>query len=66
MKKIYYTIEKDYECGFKTINLYSIENNELITVGDIETNIENISISEIQRYLDNNGMGDEEFEFVLL
>ncbi len=78
MKKIYYAVEKDleeidgkineYECvsGLKSIYLYQIDNNELQSIDNFETNIENISIDEIQNYLNDNGMGDEYFEFVLL
>lgn len=75
-KKLYYTIEKETiyeadmfeECtGLKTITVYEIENNEpkkFCVLNDV-SNSSNTK-EEIQEYLDDNGYGDDEFEFILL
>jgi len=77
MKKLYYTVEKELvgndpntgieeTTGNKTITCYSIVNNEIKEQFSIDTQNEYNSESEIQEYLDNNGMGDEEFELIIL
>jgi len=73
-KKLYYTVEKELQdldgfeetTGNKTITCYDMVNNEPKIFCEIETqNTENSEV-EIQEYLDNNGYGDEEFEFIIL
>lgn len=78
MKKIYYTVDYDleqidgntdvFECvsGLKSVYLYSIQNNELKTIGDFETSIKNDTEEEIKNYLNDNGMGDEKYYLILL
>jgi len=74
-KKLYYTIEKELqsngECeettGFKSISLYSIENNtpEIIAqINDVELSTK--STDAIQDYLNDNGFKDETFDMILL
>jgi len=74
MKKLYYTINKELKdiCGVlevtgnKTITTYSIVNNQPKIQFIIETQNEYNSENEINEYLDNNGMGDTEFELIEL
>lgn len=73
MKKIlYYTIEKDtYDDGDtlngnKTITVYEIVNNTPKVMTVIESTNEESSTKEIQNYLDENGHGDETFDFICL
>lgn len=74
-KKLYYTIVKEttdlgdgfQECtGNKTITVYEIENNEPKVFTILDKTLEDNSEEAIQEYLDDNGMGDDEFEFKLL
>jgi hypothetical protein len=79
MRKLYYTIEKELqsidgieECtGNKTIRVYSIGHEKvdgflMQKEFDVECSNEDNSKEAIQDYLDDNGMGDEEFELILL
>jgi len=75
-RKIYYVVEKELNnidgneeaTGFKTISLYGIVTDfaktDLISVGVInDVSNADKSTDVIQDYLNDNGMGDEEFEF---
>lgn len=73
-KKLYYVVEKELQgndgfeetTGHKTITVYEMINNEPKKFTDIDaTNNEN-SKKAIQEYLDDNGCGDDEFEFIQL
>lgn len=79
MKNLYYTIEKETqnidgieECtGHKTIRVYSISHKKvdgfvMEKEFDVECLNEDNSEEAIQDYLDDNGMGDEEFKLILL
>lgn len=74
-KKLYYSVTKETEVinesdectGFKSIRMYSIQNNELDCIGTInDINNSEISIDVIQEYLDDNGYSDDEFDFYIL
>lgn len=74
-KKLYYSVTKETEVinesdectGFKSIRMYSIQNNELDCIGTInDVNNSEISIDVIQEYLDDNGYSDDEFDFYIL
>ena len=74
-KKLYYSVTKETEVinesdectGFKSIRMYGIQNNELDCIGTInDVNNSEISIDVIQEYLDDNGYGDDEFDFYIL
>jgi len=74
-KKLYYTVEKEtqtfddvQECtGYKSITMYSIENDTPEVIGQIN-DVDNStkSTEAIQDYLDDNGLGDEDFEMIQL
>jgi hypothetical protein len=74
MKKLYYVIEKqlqnngDYEetNGLKNITVYSITDN--IPVNEFMIEVENWDCSQqaINTYLEDNGMGDDEYELIQL
>lgn len=74
MKTLYFTVEKGtYDDGtpngLKTIRVY---NKQLELVAELECFPDDLGEylysdrEEIQQYLDDNGYGDEEFEFVKL
>jgi len=71
-KKIYYTIEKETDntgeslTGNKNITVYEILDNEPKQLFSIDTDNKINSKEAIQEYLDDNGMGDDEFEMILL
>lgn len=73
-KKIYYTVDIEFHngdlemgpTGHKTINVYSIKGQSMSKDFDIECELSDVSQKEIQNYLIDNGMGDEEFEFIQL
>ena len=74
-KKLYYSVTKETEVinesdectGFKSIRMYSIQNNELDCIGTInDVNNSEISIDVIQDWLNDNGYGDDEFDFYIL
>ena len=74
MKKIYYTTEVEFHdgdydlgpTGNKTIATYVVENGELVSFFTREVDLECISEEAIQDYLDDNGYGDNSYEFKLL
>lgn len=74
MKKLYYTVEKELQnidgieeaTGNKTITAYSVVGGEIEKQFDVECLNEDNSKEAIQDYLDDNGMGDEEFKLILL
>lgn len=73
-KTIYYTVEKEteigneeeYITGNKIVTVYEIVNNKPQKLFDIECGNEENSKKVIQEYLDDNGMGDDTFEMILL
>ena len=74
-KKLYYSVTKETqvineldECtGFKSIRMYGIENNELKSIGVInDLNNYDKTIDAIQEWLDDNGYGDDDLDFILL
>ena len=73
-KKLYYTVERELErindtlktTGFKTITMYSIDNNVPEKIGDLYIENEGNSIDMMDEYLSDNGYGDESFDFILL
>lgn len=79
-KIIYFTVEKELinslddnsnvqeTTGNKTVSAYSINNtlNKLEPIVSLDILNEENSIEAIQNYLDDNGMGDDEFEIILL
>lgn len=70
MRKLYYTIELENDGEFvydmKTVTVYDIENNtpKLITI--IEGVLADDSEELINKYLTDNGYGDEMFELIKL
>lgn len=72
MKKLYFTIEKEISSdnetltGNKNITVYEIINNEPKQLCSIDCDVTRVSTDAIQEYLDDNGMGDDQFEFILL
>jgi hypothetical protein len=72
MKKIlYYVAESTYydyvgSADWKVIAVYEIIDNQPMLFAEIEALSTASSEEEIQEYLDNNGYGDEEYEFVRL
>lgn len=70
-KKLYYTVEKEIEddqflTGNKEVMVYEIVNNEPKRFFSLDLSNEDDTQEEIQDYLDDNGYGDDEFEFILL
>ena len=73
-KKLYYT--KSYQLddidgfketnGWKDITVYSIQKNIPTKEFDLEVLNTDSSKEAIQQYLDDNGMGDDSFEFIEL
>jgi len=74
---LYYTVEKEvvnYDAndgaeettGNKTVSVYEIEENTPKLFCQIDTQNEYNSESEIQKWLDDNGYEDEEFNFMQL
>lgn len=74
MRKLYYTIEKETqtidtieECtGWKNIQVYEIVHDQPKLWFELVARNEESSENEIQTWLDNNGFGDREYEFILL
>ena len=74
MKKLYYVIEKQLqdngECeetnGLKNVTVYSITDN--IPVNEFIIEVENWDCTQqaINAYLEDNGMGDDEYELIQL
>lgn len=73
-KTLYYVVTPQLEDidgiwennGMKDITTYSIVNGGLEKQFDIECTIEDTSEDEIEDYLIDNGMGDDEFELIQL
>ena len=73
-KKLYYVVEKELQgndgfeetTGNKTITVYEMVNNEPKKLTDIDAANDENSQEKIQEYLDDNGYGDDEFEFIQL
>jgi hypothetical protein len=75
MKKLYYVIgvEMDFVnetegsiTGNRTIYVYDIVDNVYTSFATIHCETEDDSEEMIQDYLNDNGYGDDEFEFILL
>ena len=74
MKSLYFTVEKQTniydgveECsGWKTISVYEILLDRPKLWFEIEAKNEDSSKDEIQNWLDENGFGNREYEFVRL
>ena len=72
MKKLYYTIEFEFDStgesknGNKNVTLYTIENNEPTRFGLLEMINEENTEGGIQIYLDDNGYSDDDIKLVLL
>jgi hypothetical protein len=70
-KTLFYVVEKQLQgnsdceetTGWKTITVYEIIKNQPKIFCEIEAKIEDSSENEIQTYLDNNGLEDQEFDF---
>jgi hypothetical protein len=73
-KIIYYTVEKEteigneeeYITGNKTITIYEIIDNKPQQLFTVECGNEENSKDAIQNYLNDNGMGDDSFNMILL
>lgn len=74
-KRLYYVVELGLQevgdvketSGLKHINVYYIDNNKLIKFFELECQVGfYTSEEEIQDYLDDNGCGDDEYEFIQL
>jgi hypothetical protein len=74
-KKLFYVVDLELQnadgevletTGNKTVRVYDIENNVPTKFCDLEIDITDNSEEAIQEYLDDNGHGDEMFEFVEL
>ena len=73
-KKLYYTVDKELQdvgeveetTGNKSVTVYEIENNIPKKFFDLDLVNEDSSEEAIQEYLDDNGFGDDEFEFIIL
>ena len=72
MKKLYYTVDKEISTdgetlnGLKTVFVYEIIDNVPKRIFIAEGDNSDKSTDLIQNYLDDNGMGDDQFEFVEL
>lgn len=72
MKKLYYTIEFEFDStdesknGNKNVTLYTIENNEPKKFALLEMINEENTEGSIQIYLDDNGYSDDDIELILL
>lgn len=74
-KKLYYVVSLDLEnvdgdifetTGIKYVRVYDMVDNVPTKFCDLEIVIEDNSEEAIQEYLDDNGHGDETFEFIQL
>ena len=74
-KKLYYVVELELEnsdgvlyetTGNKTVYVYDIANDVPTLFCILEIYISDDSEEEIQQYLNDNGYGDETFEFTKL
>ena len=72
MKKLYYTIEFEFDStgesknGNKNVTLYTIENNEPTKCALLEMINEENTTGTIESYLNYNGYGDDDIELILL
>lgn len=73
MKTIYFTVEKELDegseallSGTKFIQLYDIIKNKPVNFGFIECDLDDVSITMIQDYLNNKEIRTESFTFVEL
>lgn len=74
-KKLFYVVDLELQhvdgeieetTGNKTVRVYEIENNVPVIFCTLDLVNTQSSEEEIQEYLDDNGHGDEMFEFVEL
>jgi len=71
-KKLYYTVEKvvssDGETldGNKNVTVYDIVENSPKLFFMLDLELSDNTQDEIQEYLDDNGYGDKDFEFIQL
>ena len=74
MTKLYYTIEKQTEpfddtevcTGWKNIQVYEIANDQPKLWFELEIENEESSLKSIQSWLNDNGFGKRNYEFVWL
>jgi hypothetical protein len=75
VKKLFYVVDLELQnvdgeiletTGNKFVRVYDIENNVPTKFCDLEIDITDNSEEAIQEYLDDNGHGDETFEFIKL
>ena len=75
MKKLYYTINKETNdvgggfqevTGNKEVSVYEIIDNVPTLFFTLDLELSQNSEEEIQEYLDDNGFGDDTFEFIQL
>jgi len=70
-RKLYYVVEKELTqvgdieetTGMKDILVYEMIKNEPKRFTQLDCSNEENSVTAIQNYLNDNGYGDEEFEF---
>ena len=74
-KKLFYVVDLELEhvdgdiketTGNKTVRVYDMENNVPIIFCTLDMVNTQSSEAEIQEYLDDNGFGDDAFEFIEL
>lgn len=73
-KQLYFTVQKqlltieerEEPKYLKNITVYEIMSNKPKMLAEIEAHSDDDTIEEIQFWLDNNGYGDDEFEFTEL
>lgn len=71
-KKLYFVVEKEISSdgetlnGLKTVTVYEIIDNVPKNFCQVDGSIEDKSSDLIQMYLDDNGFGDDNFEFIQL
>ena len=71
---LYYVVEPQLDCidgfresnGWKTVTVYTIEENVPKQFFEIECGYSDNSLEKIQEYLDDNGYGDETFKMIPL
>jgi len=74
MKKLYFIVQFQLDDvdgfkesnGWKTITVYSIADNVPVHEFEVEIACSENSIEAIQGYLDDNGMGDDTYQFTEL
>ena len=74
MKNIYYTTDIEFHdddmelgpTGNKTVNVYHIEKGEIKLWVSLECELSDISEYLIKEFLDDNGYGDETYQFINL